>query len=171
MSKKTFPRADVQSAGPRCRRAGPSQGPVQISRGSRSPLQASKEAISPRTAHAVFGDHHPGPDWSSGCTSVYCTEARLRLPPPPAARSASPDMSAGARGTGSAVGQCLPFVGSPSLVSPLAAGSCRSRPETRTTRDRPLPKYPTRANLRPAPRVQISRVDSSALPIGRCPDR
>ncbi|KAM7232364.1 hypothetical protein CapIbe_017125 [Capra ibex] len=119
----------------------------------------------------MFGEDHPGPDWSSGYTSVYSTEALLRLPPPPAARSASPDKSAGARGTGSAVDQCLPFVGSPSLVSPLAAGSRRSRSETRTTRDRLLPKYPTRANLRPAPRVQISRLGSSALPIGRCPDR
>ena len=50
VSKKTFPRADVQRAGPRCRRAGPSQGPVQISKGSRSPVQASKEATSPRPA-------------------------------------------------------------------------------------------------------------------------
>lgn len=47
----------------------------------------------------MFGEDHPGPDWSSGCTSVYSTEALLRLPPPPAALSASPDKSAGARGT------------------------------------------------------------------------
>lgn len=52
----------------------------------------------------------------------------------------------------------------------LAAGSLRRRLEPpQHARARPTPS-PTRANLRPASRVQISRVSSSALPIGHRPD-
>lgn len=72
-------------------------------------------------------------------------EAGLRLPPPSAAGSAGSDLSAGARGAASVVGQRLPFVGSPPLVSPLAAGSSRSRQETLTTGER------RPSSTRPAP--------------------
>lgn len=100
----------------------------------------------------MFGEDHPGPDWSSGRTSVYSTEALLRLPAPPAARSASPDKSAGARGTGSAVGQCLPL--RRFSVAGVAA-RCRVPPQQIGNPDHeiaPSPRHPTRANLRPAPR-------------------
>lgn len=162
VSRRTFHRADAQRAGPRAAVSTPSRSCTNEQRDPDLHAVVEGSTLFPPLRPVPFGGSHPEPAGSPRCTFGSDAKAASAL-------SGWVRLSAGARGADSAVGQSLPFLGSPSLVSPLTAGSAaavspgppESSPHT----------LATRANLRPAPRVQISRVGSSALPIGHRPDR
>lgn len=138
--RRTFHRAGAQRAGPRAVVWTQSRSGTNEQRDPDLHADVEGRALLPAPPPVLFRGNHPEPARSPRCTFASGTKAASAL-------GGGIHLSAGARGADSAVGQSLPFVGSPPLLSPLAAASLRRSPEPQTTRKRaphppPHPRQP-----------------------------
>lgn len=147
VSGRTFHRSDAQRAGPGAVVRTQPRCCTNEQRDADLHADVEGRALLPAPPPILFRGHHPEPARSPRCTFGSGTKTASAL-------SGGVPLSAGARGADSAVGQSLPFVGSPPLLSPLAAGSLRRSPEPQTTRRRS--PHPPSHPRQPGPRAARS---------------